>query len=426
MVRIAIISCLDLQVNTGVRLVKPDYSKFMSSRANFVEPSPIREMVSRIALKSKTTPVISFAAGDPDPDVIPRKAYAELMREILENEARSVLYSPTEGVPELREEIAKFMKTYEGVSVEVENILVTHGGSQAIDLIGRLMLDPGDIVLVENPSYVNTVLTWRQYGVTVVGIPMDEQGLKVDVLEESVKRLKRSGKRVKMLYTIPTGQNPSGVTLSLDRRKYLLEVASAYDFIVVEDGAYNYLVYEPVEVKSLKSMDAENRVIFIGSFSKVLGTGLRVGWLVLPTEIADMFRSAKGPTDMCPSVPSQLLVAKILQRDLFREIRRKAVEVYKSKRDTMLYSLQRHLQSLEHTRPLAGMFILLKLPREIDAWSFSLELLEKQAVATIPAGPFYTGAEGRNVLRLNFSTPKIDTIEEGVRRIALVLKEKNL
>ncbi|MEM4534764.1 MAG: PLP-dependent aminotransferase family protein [Desulfurococcaceae archaeon] len=405
-------------------MARPDYVKFLSSRCNYVEPSPIREFVSRIAAKSRETPVISFAAGDPDPDVVPRLVYAELAKEIFEKEKRSVLYSPTEGIPEIREEIAKFMREYEGVNAKPGNIVVTHGGSQAVDLIGRLMIDPGDIVIVENPTYVNTLLVWKHYGVSLVGVPMDEQGMKTDVLEQTVKKMKSEGKLVKLVYTIPTGQNPSGLTLSLERRKHLLEIASTYDLLVVEDGAYNHLVYEPIEVRSLKSMDKEDRVIFVGTYSKVLGTGLRVGWLVLPDEITDLFRSAKGPTDMCPSVPSQLLIVWALRKGVFEETRKKAIEEYRAKRDLMIKAIENYLPGSKHTRPVAGMFVLLWLPEKIDSWSFAIELLDKYAVAVIPAAPFYTDNTGRNVLRLNFSMPKKEVIEEGVKRISVLLKEK--
>jgi len=380
-------------------------------------------MVSKIARKSRETRVISFAAGEPDPDVIPRKLYAELAREVFEDR-RSVNYSPTEGVLELREEIAVFMKKYEGVESTVDNIIVTLGGSQALDLVARLMINPGEIVLTENPSYVNTVLDWRQWGAIITGVKMDEEGLNTRELESTVKRLKREGRVAKLIYTIPTGQNPSGVTMSSERRKHLLEIASEHDLLVVEDGAYNYLVYEPVNVKSLKSMDSEGRVIFAGSFSKVLGTGLRIGWLHLPEELAEKFRVAKGPTDMCPPVPSQLLVLQILRRGLFEEIRNRAVEAYRRKRDLMLKAIGEYMPGLKHTKPIAGMFILLWLPDHIDAWSFAEEVLEKHSVAVIPATPFFTDGSGKSVIRLNFSMAPEDMIEEGIKRTALHLKEK--
>jgi len=401
-----------------------DYSRFLSGRVSYIEPSPIREMVSKIAKKSRETRVISFAAGEPDPDVIPRRLYAELAREVFEDK-RSVNYSPTEGVLELREEIAAFMKKYEGVESTVDNIIVTLGGSQALDLVARLMLNPGEGVLTENPSYVNTILDWKQWGAIVTGVKIDENGLDTGELEVTVKRLKRDGRVVKLIYTIPTGQNPSGITMSNERRKHLLEIASEHDLLVVEDGAYNYLVYEPLEVKSLKSMDSEGRVIFAGSFSKVLGTGLRIGWLHLPEELAEKFRVAKGPTDMCPPVPSQLLVLHILRRNLFEDIRSRAVETYKRKRDLMLKAIAEYMSRLKHTKPIAGMFILLWLPSHIDGWKFSEEALEKYSVAVIPAAPFFTDNSGKSVIRLNFSMVPENDIEEGIKRLTQLIKEKS-
>ena len=403
--------------------MKIDYTRFLSGRVSYVEPSPIREMVSRIARKSRETRVISFAAGDPDPDIIPREIYAELMKSVFEDK-RSVNYSPTEGILELRDEVASFMKKYENVESSIDNIIVTIGGSQAIDLVARLMINPGEVVLTENPSYVNTILDWKQWGAVIVGVNIDENGIDTHELEKTIKRLKREGRVVKLIYTIPTGQNPSGITMSNERRKHLLELASEHDLLVVEDGAYNHLVYEPLTIRSLKSMDSEGRVIFVGSFSKVLGTGLRVGWLHLPEELSDKFRAAKGPTDMCPPVPSQLLVLQVLRKGLFEEIRSRAVDAYRKKRNLMLKAIGEHMPGLKHTKPVAGMFILLWLPDYVDAWSFAEEVLEKHSVAVIPATPFFTDGSGRSVIRLNFSMAPEDMIEEGIKRIALHLKEK--
>jgi 2-aminoadipate transaminase len=379
-------------------------------------------MVSKIAEKSKVTRVISFAAGDPDPDVIPRALYANLAKRVFEEERKSVIYSPTEGIPELREEIARFMGIYEGVEASPSDIIVTVGGSQALDLIGKLMIDPGDIVIVENPSYVNTLLVWKPYGVRLIGIPMDENGMDTHILESKLRELKADGKFPKLIYTIPTGQNPTGITMSLDRRKHLYEIASQYDLLIVEDGAYNHLVYEQVEVKSIKSIDVEGRVIFVGSFSKVLGTGLRVGWLHLPRDLVDVFKAAKGPADMCAPVPSQLIVYRILREGLFKEIKENAIKAYKEKRDLMLDAIDKYLHGVKHTHPVAGMFIFLWLPEHIDGWRLAEEVLEKKAVATIPGAPFYTDQTGRNTLRLNFSMAPEDLIDKGVRDLSEFIK----
>lgn len=403
--------------------MRPDYLKFFSSRLNFAEPSPIREMVSKIAEKSKKAKVISFAAGDPDPNVIPRSLYGDLMKELFEREKLIVVYSPTDGIPILKESIASFMGEYEGVKTDSTRIVVTLGGSQAIDLMGKAVLDPGDIVFVENPSYVNTLLVWKPYGVKLIGIPIDEEGLRTQDLETSLKRLKSDGRKVKAIYTIPTGQNPSGITTSQERRKHLIELASQYDILIIEDGAYNHLVYESIDVRPLRSIDSEDRVVYVGSFSKVLGTGLRIGWIEGPQELLEKIKMIKGPADMCPPVPSQYLVVEILKRRLFSEIKKKAIEAYKEKRDIMLKSLKEMLPGLKRTRPVAGMFVLQWLPEGLDAWKFADALLEKFNVAAIPATPFYLDETGRNVLRLNFSMAERELIAEGIKRISELFHE---
>ncbi|WFO74585.1 PLP-dependent aminotransferase family protein [Desulfurococcaceae archaeon MEX13E-LK6-19] len=406
-----------------MELARPDFYKFFASRVNYMNPSPIREAVSKIAIKSRTTQVISFAAGEPDPDVLPRDLYAKLSSEIFLKVRKIVNYSPSEGIIELREEIAKFMKEYESVDTSMDRIVVTIGGSQALDIVARIMLEPGDIVVTENPSYVNTLLCWSHYGVKIVGVPMDDNGMITEKLEETLKKLKETGRKVKLVYTIPTGQNPSGITMSMDRRKHLLEIASKYDVLVVEDTAYNHLVYEPIDVKPLRSLDKEDRVIYAGSFSKVLGTGLRIGWLEAPQEIIEKIRYSKQPMDMCAPVPSQYLVTEVLKRGLFPEIKKKAIEAYKKKRDIMLEMLDKYLPGLKHTKPVAGMFILLWLPEKLDAWEFADKLLDKYNVAVIPATPFFTDGSGKNVIRMNFSMANPELIEEGVSRIAKLVKE---
>jgi len=402
---------------------KPDYGKFFASRINYMYPSPIREAVAKIAYKSKIKPIISFAAGEPDPEVLPRDIYANLAAEIFRKVPKIVNYAPAEGVSDLREEIAKFMKEYEGVETSYEKVIVTVGGSQALDIVARVLFEPGDIVITENPSYVNTLLCWRHYGVQLTGVEMDEKGMRTDKLEEKIKELKNKGRLVKLIYTIPTGQNPSGITMNLERRKHLLEIASKYDVLVVEDTAYNHLVYEEVPVKPLRSMDKEGRVIYAGSFSKVLGTGLRVGWLEAPEEVIEKVRYSKQPMDMCAPVPSQYIVLEVLRRKMFRDIKMRAIEAYKHKRDLMLKALDTHLPELKHTKPVAGMFILLWLPEKIESYAFTDALLEKYDVAVIPAARFFLGEEGRNVIRLNFSMAKPNLIDEGVKRIAELVGE---
>lgn len=393
-----------------------------SYRVNFVKPSPIRTLVSKISAISATRKVISFAAGEPDPNVIPRDLYSTILGKVLHEETKSCNYSPTEGLPSLRRSIADFMWRYEGVKTSEDNVLVTVGGSQAIDLLGKLFIDPGDHVILENPSYVNTIVDWEFYGARLVGVGVDGEGVDTHGLEAVVKRLLSEGRKVKLVYTIPTGHNPAGIVMSEERRKHLVEIASRYDLLVVEDAAYNHLVYEG-SYKPLSHYDKEGRVVYVGSFSKVLGTGLRIGWLSAPSEIVEVVKAIKGPSDMCAPVPMQLLVDRVLREGLYDQIRRRAVQEYARKRDTMMSALDEYVQGAAYNRPRGGMFILLKLPARVDSEVFADMLLEKYGVAVVPAKPFYLDDSGRSSIRLNFTMVEMDEIEEGIKKLGLLVRE---
>lgn len=402
-------------------MLSVDYSSKYSYRVNYVKPSPIRTLVSKISEISAARRVISFAAGEPDPGVIPRGLYARILAEVLEEEERSCNYSPTEGIPSLQRAIASFMEDYEGVKSAEDDIIVTIGGSQAIDLIGKIFIDPGDHVIVENPSYVNTIVNWEFYGARLVGVSVESDGLNVDRLESVVKSLLSEGRRVKLVYTIPTGHNPAGVVMSDEKRRHLIEVASRYDLIVVEDGAYNHLVYEG-SFKPLSFYDKEGRVVYVGSFSKVLGTGLRIGWIRARRELVELLKAIKGPSDMCAPVPLQHLVERILRKRLFDEIKKKAVEEYRRKRDAMIEALDEYVQGVAYNKPLGGMFVMVRLPSSIDSEEFANILLEKYSVAVVPGKPFYLDDSGKNTIRLNFTMVSLGEITEGVKKIGVAVR----
>uniref|UniRef100_A0A7J3XXM3 PLP-dependent aminotransferase family protein n=1 Tax=Thermogladius calderae TaxID=1200300 RepID=A0A7J3XXM3_9CREN len=402
-------------------MFRVDYASKYSYRVNYVRPSPIRTLVSKISEISAARRVISFAAGEPDPSVIPRGLYARILAEVLEEEEKSCNYSPTEGIPSLRRAIASFMEDYEGVKSVEDDIIVTVGGSQAIDLLGKIFIDPGDHVIVENPSYVNTIVNWEFYGARLVGVSVESDGLNVDRLELVVKSLLSEGRRVKLVYTIPTGHNPAGVVMSDEKRRHLIEVASRYDLIVVEDGAYNHLVYEG-SFKPLSYYDKEGRVVYVGSFSKVLGTGLRIGWIRARRELLEVLKTIKGPSDMCAPVPIQHLVERILRKRLFDEIKRKAVEEYRRKRDAMIEALDEYVQGIAYNKPFGGMFVLVRLPPSLDSEEFANMLLEKYSVAVIPGKPFYLDDSGKNTIRLNFTMVSLGEITEGVKKIGLAVR----
>jgi len=401
-----------------------DYNSLLAARSNWISVSPLAGVISKIiSLRSKGIKVISLAAGDPDPDLIPRDVLAELSSKILREYPASVLYSPTNGLPELRNEISKFIGRIEGLSIDPANIVITIGGTGAIDLLGRILIDPGDIVLFENPSYVNTILAFRQLGATIYGIPMDEDGIIIEKMEEIIKDLIMDGKKIKLIYTIPTGHNPTGITMNLERRKKLLEVASRYDLLIIEDTAYNYLSYEDMNVKTLKSLDKEGRVVIVGTLSKILGTGFRVGWIIAEDIILRKVIDQKQPIDFCAPTISQYIAYEYLKRGYYKEYHLRALKKYREKRDTLIDSLRDYLPDVKFIKPIAGMFSMVFLPQEGNGVEFADKLLENYHVATVPGKPFYIDDRGRNTLRLNFSRPEIEDIKEGVARISKLYKE---
>ncbi len=397
--------------------------KYLSSRSNWIEASPLALIVSKIAsLKAKGIQVLSLAAGDPDPYLIPREELANIAHDVLKNIPASVIYTPTAGILELRKEIARLTEKYDKIKVDPQKIIVSSGSTIAIDLLIRVLLDPGDIVISENPTYINTLYALKQHGIQVIGVNMDSKGMKTDELEDIVKRLKSQHKKIKLIYTIPTGQNPSGVTMSLDRRKHLLEIASQYDILILEDFAYNYIFYEEPP-PTIKSMDKEERVIVIGTLSKVMGTGFRVGWIIAPETITNKIIEMKQPIDFCAPAISQYIALEYLKRGLFEKHHLRILKNYKEKRDTLIGSLETHLPKAEFTRPSAGLFLMLYLPENADGQEFAQKLLDKYHVAVVPAGPFHPNRDHPNTLRLNFSRPSVKDIEEAVNRLAKLYHE---
>ena len=403
-----------------------EYTKYLAGRANWIKGSALAQVMKKAAeLQKKGTKLISLAAGDPDPDLIPRNVLGEIAKEILEKEPKSVMYTPANGVPELREEIASFLKKHDQLEVSPENIVITIGGTGALDLLGRVLIDPGDVILTENPSYINTLLAFEQLGAKIEGVSVDNDGMRVDLLEEKIKELKTKGQKIKFIYTIPTGQNPMGVTMSMERRKALLEIASKYDLLIIEDTAYNFMKYEGENILPLKALDKDGRVIVAGTLSKVLGTGFRIGWIIAEGEILKKVLMQKQPIDFCAPAISQYIALEYLRRRYFEKYHLKgALLGYKEKRDIMLTALEEHLPSAEFTRPIAGMFVMLFLPEGADGIAFASELMGKEGVVVVPGEPFYTDDTGKNAIRLNFSRPSKEDISIGIEKVATLYREK--
>ncbi|MEM0479280.1 MAG: PLP-dependent aminotransferase family protein [Pyrobaculum sp.] len=396
-----------------------DISELLSSRTQYMSASEIREL-----LRWATADVISFGGGMPDPSTFPVEDIIKIVVYVLEAYPhRALQYGPTEGVAELRQEIAKFSESYYGIKAGPENIIVTVGSQEALELVGRVFIEPGDVVITENPTYLAALQAWRVYRPRLVGIPMDERGMIVEILEEKVKKLKAEGSRIKFIYTIPTAQNPTGITMTQDRRKYLLEVAEKYDLIIVEDDPYSYFLFENIQVLPIKTLDKSERVIYLSTASKIFAPGLRLGWVIANGDVIKWFNLAKQSLNLNTSNFVQYIFLEGLRRDIVLKNLPHVRELYKRKRDAMLAAMETYMPPrVEWTRPSGGMFIWVQTPPHIDTKELLKVAVTQYKVAFIPGAGFFVEDPPRNTMRLNFTYPTFEQINEGIRRLSMAIK----
>jgi len=390
-----------------------------SVRAGALRSSKVRELLKWIGRD-----VISLGGGVPDPASFPMEEIKRIILDVLEERGAAALqYAPTEGLDELREEIARFISR-RGVRAREENVLVTSGSQEALELIARVFIDPGDPVLSENPTYLGAIQAFAVYGPRMVGVPMDEAGLRVDAMEAALKRLGGEGSRAKLAYLIPTCQNPTGRTMSMERRRAVLELAEEHDFLVVEDDPYSYFYLDGVEPLSLKSMDGSGRVIYVSTVSKILAPGLRLGWVVADEEIVEKLAIAKqGVTLQSPTL-SMYVLLEALKRGLVDRQIPMLKEIYRVRRDAMLEALETYMpEGVRWTRPSGGMFVWLEAPERVDMDALLPLALTKYKVAYVPGSAFHVDGGGRNTARLSFSYPPLDAMREGVARLAKLITE---
>ncbi|MCX8135854.1 PLP-dependent aminotransferase family protein [Pyrobaculum aerophilum] len=391
----------------------------VSSRTQYMTASEIREL-----LRWATADVISFGGGMPDPSTFPVEDIAKIVAYVLEAYPhRALQYGSTEGVMELRQEIAKFSEFFRGIKAKPENVIITVGSQEALELLGRVFIDPGDVVITENPTYLAALQAWRVYQPRLVGIPMDEHGMMVDVLEEKVKQLKAEGARIKFIYTIPTAQNPSGLTMTQDRRKYLLEIAEKYDLLVVEDDPYSYFLFEQIEVSPIKALDKSDRVIYLSTASKIFAPGFRLGWVIANEEVIKWFNLAKQSLNLNTSNFVQYIFLEGLRRNVVLKNLPHVRDLYKRKRDAMLAALETYMPpGVSWTKPSGGMFIWVTTPQHIDTRELLKIAVTQYKVAFVPGHGFFVDQSVRNAMRLNFTYPSFEQINEGIRRLALAIK----
>lgn len=389
----------------------------LSSRLDVMKPSAIREAGKLIAAKENC---ISFAAGLPSPDFIPVDIVKEVTNKILsENGIQALQYGPTKGYEPLLKKIQERM-VGKDMPCGIENIQITTGSQQAISFSAMLFLDKGDTLITENPSYLGALASFAPYECNVKGVDADEHGMKMDQLEA----LLESDSKAKMIYVVPNFSNPTGKTWSLERRKKLYELACKYDLPIIEDDPYGEIRFEGEVVPTIKSFDVEERVVYLGSFSKVFCAGLRVGWLMANPDLVNKYEMIKQGADLQSNQLAQMQVEGYLnQYDLDEQVK-SIVESYKSKRDLMCNLIDEHFpKSIKRTHPEGGMFVWLELPEGADATELLPKALEKN-VGFVPGGPFFPGTGNANTIRLNFSTMDPDKIEEGIISLGELFRDE--
>ncbi|WP_440657173.1 PLP-dependent aminotransferase family protein [Clavibacter nebraskensis] len=366
--------------------------------------------------------VVSLAGGMPFVSALPQELIVTAMEKVMRERGPVALqYGGGQGTPELREDILEIM-ALEGIRGSVDDIVTTTGSQQALDLVTKLFIDPGDVILAEAPSYVGAIGVFRSYEAVVEHVVMDDDGLVPEALREAIARIRGEGRTIKFLYTVPNFHNPAGVTMSAARRPEILEICRSNDILVLEDNPYGLLWFDRPAPDALRSLDDEG-VIYLGSFSKTLAPGFRVGWALAPHAIREKLILAQESAVLSPSSFSQLIISEYLhasdwkgQIDTFRG-------VYRERRDATLSALQEHLPSLSWTVPNGGFYVWLKLPEQLD----SKQMLPRAVTALVaytPGTAFYADGRGRDAIRLSFCYPTPERIREGVRRMAGVIDDE--
>jgi 2-aminoadipate transaminase len=384
-----------------------------------------RSSIREILKLTQNPEIISFAGGLPAPELFPLERISEAAQTVLkERGAQSLQYSVSEGLPELRDWIAQRMSNAH-LQVKRENVLIVSGAQQAIDLIGRVLLDNGDRVVVENPTYLGMLVGWMPYHLRHMTIPTDADGMRVDLLEPLLR------KNPKLLYLVPNFQNPQGVTLSFERRRTLAWLLTDYDIPVLEDNPYGDLRYDGKDIPSLLELDAQHvgttavagHVIYVGSFSKILAPGFRVGWIVAPPLLLDKLLEAKQAADLHTGAFVQSIICEVARDGFFDQQIPRLRQVYRERRDVMLAALERHFpHEVKWSKPDGGLFLMVTLPEHVNAAELLREAIEHK-VAFVPGDDFHVGESGRNTFRLNFSNMSPEKIEEGIERLGVLLKK---
>jgi 2-aminoadipate transaminase len=392
------------------------YEPYFSADARNFRPSAIRAFAKLINDPS----IISFAGGVPSPETFPAEAMAAIAERIIrERRAISLQYGPTRGLPRLCEFIARLCGT-RGFEAKAEDVIVTTGSQQALDLIAHTLLDPGDVVLVELPTYIGGTSSFYARSAELEGVAQDDDGVVPESLREVAVRVRASGRRIKLFYTIPNFQNPSGRLMTQARRAEVLAIAEEHDFLVIEDDPYGELLYvDGADTTSMKSRDEHDRVLYLGSFSKVLAPGLRCGFMVAPKPLLERLEIAKQAADLCSGMLDQSIVDEFCAAGELPAQIGKVREFYRGKRNVMIAELERHFAGRARwTSAGGGLFTFVTLHDESIDTAARVESAVKAGVAYIPGAPFFVDGSGRNTMRLTFAKEGDAKIRDGMARLS--------
>lgn len=389
-----------------------------SASARGMRFSAIRRMSALIEKPG----IISFAPGQPSPDTFPVEAFRGIIEDILTREGPSAFqYTGTRGVGDLITAVREYAQTKAVEATPAETIVV-EGSQMGLDLVSRVLIDPGDVVLVELPSYIGATSAFRAAQAHMVGVRLDQEGLDLEDLRRRHGDALAAGQQVKFLYVIPSFQNPSGVSHTVERRRGLLDLARELDLLILEDDPYGDLYFEDEPRPTLKSMDSDGRVLYLSSFSKILAPGLRTAFLIGSEEILAKLEIAKQSENLCGSSLDQRIVLECLKRGLIEEQKARIRPYYRQKRDLMLEALAAEMpEGVQWTQPAGGLFVWLTLPEGMDAEKM-LAAAVAEGVAYVAGAPFFVDGSGANTMRLTFAKEDPPTLLEGVRRLARAVK----
>ncbi|PKQ66289.1 aminotransferase [Labilibaculum manganireducens] len=385
-----------------------------------------RSAIREILKLTQNPEIISFAGGLPAAESFPVDALDSIVSKMLREEGAAVLqYDATEGVTELRELLLKKYQD-EGVECSLDNMIITTGSQQGLDLVGKVFVNQGDVVICGLPSYLGGIGAFQAYGAKMAGVPMDEHGMSAKLLEAKLEELKQQGIKPKFIYVIPDFQNPTGITMPESRRMEIIELAHQYDVLIVEDCPYREVRFEGKPQRMMYELDNDNHVLTLGTFSKIFAPGFRIGWVLGPKDVNEKIVIAKQSADLCTPTFVQKIAIGYMKSGLFESNLQKTIDLYHQRRDVMLEQLEKHMpEGVKWTRPEGGMFLFITLPEYMDALDLFHKAIEKK-VAFVTGNVFYCDGGGKNTIRLNFSYVNNEKAIEGVKRLAEIVKAEML